>query len=155
MLESAFLHWRMDTAQSFGISFGFFIGLLLQKGGYSGITPYVDPVMAIILALVFITTPVKSVLRNILELLDAVPGGNFYARIKKILETRKPEYLAVQKIRARKAGEKIFLDIIFTADSNLTIARSEELADKIKKDVNSDLGNCDVVISFKPKSPAE
>lgn len=151
MLDSVALHWRMDTTQSFGICLGFIFGFISQRSGYVKITPYVDPVMAIILALIFIAAPVKTILHNILELLDAVPRGDVCERIKKVLDMHKPEYLFIQRVRARKAGEKIFLDVVFTADSNFTIAQSEELAVRIEKDIKSELGNCDVVICFKPK----
>ncbi|MFA5038629.1 MAG: cation diffusion facilitator family transporter [Candidatus Omnitrophota bacterium] len=153
MLEAAGTHWHMDTALSFGICFGFFLGLILQKGGYARLTPYVDPVMAIILALVFLAAPAKTIFSNLPELLDAAPGGGIYHKIRKVLDARKPASLAVGRVRTRKAGEKIFLEVIFTSAGDLTIAQTEELADRIEQDMKSELGNCDVVTCFKSKTP--
>ncbi|MBU0880816.1 MAG: cation diffusion facilitator family transporter [Candidatus Omnitrophica bacterium] len=154
MLHAATLHWYMDTALSFGVCFGFICGLLLHRMGFLKMTPYVDPVMAIILALILIGIPVKTVMRNILELLDAAPGDNSYNRIKKVVDTRKPKSLGVHRMRTRKAGEKIFIDVIFTANDNLNLVQAEELANRLEGDIKSDLGNCDIVIRFKPSKLA-
>jgi len=155
MLEAASVHWNMDTVLSFGICLGFIVGLLLQRFGYLKLTPYVDPVMAIILALIFITSPVKTIMHNIRELLDAVPRSNIYSKIKQVLERCKPEVLNFHRIRMRNAGEKIFLEVIFTTNNNLTIAQAEELTVKIEKDIKSELGNCDIVICYKPDKPIQ
>ncbi len=66
----------MDTVLSFGVCFGFICGLLLQRMGSYKMTPCVDPVMAIILASILIGVPFKTVMHNVLELLDAAPEGN-------------------------------------------------------------------------------
>ncbi|MDD5080173.1 MAG: cation diffusion facilitator family transporter [Candidatus Omnitrophica bacterium] len=149
MLRAAGLHWYMDTVLSFGVCFGFLLGLLLQRAGYVKITPYVDPVMAIALALILVWVPFKTVIHNVRELLDAVPRDDSYARIKGIVDMRKPDSLGVHRLRMRKAGEKIFLDIILTVKDNLSVFEIEKLANKLDKDIRSDLGNCDILISFK------
>ncbi|MDD4908910.1 MAG: cation diffusion facilitator family transporter [Candidatus Omnitrophica bacterium] len=154
MLRASCLHWQMDTVLSFGVCFGFLIGLFLQREGYYKMTPYVDPVMAIILAFILIWAPFKTVIHNIRELLDAAPKGQIHARIKKIVEKRKPEHIIIHRIRTRRAGEKIFLDIIFDGKEDLTLAQAEELTGILETDIKADLGNCDILISFRPHGPA-
>lgn len=150
MLKAAGLHWLMDTALSFGICFGFCIGLFLQRAGYSRITPYVDPIMAIILALVLLRDPIKTVAHNAQELLDAVPASDIHDRIRKVADASKFQPLGVHRIRARKAGQKIFLEIIFTSKNDITLAEVKTLTDTLEKDIQAELGNCDIVTSFKP-----
>ncbi|MDD3089136.1 MAG: cation diffusion facilitator family transporter [Candidatus Omnitrophica bacterium] len=152
MLKVAGLHWHMDTVLSFGICFGFFIGLTLERMGYHRITPYVDPVMAMVLALSLVRDPIKTVTHNVLELLDAAPRGNVHGRVRKVVDTCGNGSLGVHRIRARKAGEKIFLDVIFSAKDNLSLVETEDLADRLEKGIRSELGNCDVVICFKKGS---
>jgi len=149
MLKASGMHWFMDTMLSFGVCLGFILGMLLQRAGYLRITPYVDPVMAIILALILAWVPFKTVIHNVRELLDAVPKGDIYSRIKEIVDRRKPAFLEIHRIRMRKAGEKTFLDIIFAAKDNLTVVDTEELAARFDNDIRSYIGNCDILISFK------
>lgn len=150
MLRAAVLHWYADTVLSFGICLGFILGAFLNHAGYHKVTPYVDPVMAIILALILIRSSLKMVTHNVVELLDAVPAEDVHSRIKKAVHAHTHESLGVHRIRIRKAGEKIFLDVVFTGKDSLTLAETERLANKLEKDIISDLGNCDVVVSFKP-----
>lgn len=153
MLHAAFIHWRADTILSFGICFGFIVGMVLQLKGFTGIAPYFDPVMAIILALILVAAPARTFAHNVGELLDAVPAGDIHERIKKVLDTRKPDSMDVHRIRSRKAGEKIFLDITLSADKDLTIAKAEELTNILEEDIKSELGNCDIVVCFKSNKP--
>jgi divalent metal cation (Fe/Co/Zn/Cd) transporter len=151
MLKTAGLHWYADTVLSFGVCFGFLFGLVLQMLGYTKITPYVDPVMAIILALFFIQTPIKTIIHNVLELLDAVPSQDIRSRVKEVVEQYKPKSFGVHRLRSRKAGERIFVDICFIVHGNITVAEVEQLANSFERDLKGHLPICDVIVYFKPK----
>ncbi|MDD5045007.1 MAG: cation diffusion facilitator family transporter [Candidatus Omnitrophica bacterium] len=150
MLKVASLHWFTDTLLSFGVCAGFFIGLLLHDLGYNKITPYVDPVMAIVLALFFIKAPVRTMIYNVRELLDAVPGEDIHGKVKKVVGQYKPKSFGVYRLRTRKAGEKVFVDVCFIVKDNLTVIEVEELANSFERDLKNHLPNCDVVAYFKP-----
>lgn len=150
MLHTASLHWRADTILSFGVCLGFLVGLILQRAGFTNVTPYVDPVMAIILAFIFIMVPLKTIIDNVKELLDAVPEESIHSKVKKVVDRHKPHSFGVYRLRTRKAGEKIFVDVCFIVHDNSTIAGVEGLANNFEKDLRADLPNSDVVVYFKP-----
>lgn len=149
MIKAASLHWYTDTMLSFGVCAGFLFGFMMQKLGYTGITPYVDPVMAILLALLFIQAPVKTVFRNAAELLDAAPGGDIYNKVKGVVQEYMPKSFGVYRLRARKAGEKIFVDVCFIVKDNLTVLEIEELAGSFERDLKVHIPKSDVVVYFK------
>ena len=151
MIRSSMLHWLLDTFMSFGISAGFFAGLLLQNAGYTRITPYIDPGMSIILALFFIFTPLRAGTINILELLDAAPHRDIREKIKKALDLHMPREFAVDRVRVRKAGQKVFTDICFRVSDDLSIRQAEELAGKFEEGLKSLLPDCDTVFHYKAK----
>lgn len=150
MLHTASLHWRADTVLSFGVCAGFFIGLMLQRSGFTSVTAYVDPIMAIILALFIILAPLKAILYNVKELLDAVPEASIYAKVRKVVDRHKPHSFGVYRLRVRKAGEKIFVDVCFIVHNEATVASIEELAINFERDLREDLPDSDVVVYFKP-----
>jgi cation diffusion facilitator family transporter len=149
MLRTASLHWHADTVLSFGVCAGFLCGLGLQILGYRNITPYVDPVMAILLALYFIQAPIKSIFHNVSELLDAVPPKDIRDRVKQVVDLYKPKSFGIHRVRTRKAGERIFVDICFIVLPNITINEVEELANSFERDLKQHLPNSDVVVYFK------
>ncbi len=149
MLKTASLHWYADTILSFGVCFGFIIGFILQYRGYNKITPYVDPVMAIILALLLMQAPVKTVMCNVLELLDIVPAKDIHNKVKAIIDTYKPKFFGIERLRVRKAGEKIFADVCFVVDNNLAVFEAEELARSLEKDLKAHIPSLDIIVHFK------
>lgn len=150
MLNGAGAHWYTDTLMSFGLCLGFIFGLFLERLGYSKLTPYIDPVMAIILALFLIRAPFKILLYNLKELLDIVPDEHIQTKVKKVVEMYKPKSFGVNRMRIRKSGAKIFLDICYIVKRNLTVAEIKELANNFERDLKSYLNNCDVVVYFHP-----
>lgn len=150
MLKNAGYHWFADTVLSFGVSAGFFFGLILQRSGYAAATPYFDPVMAIGLAILLVLSPLKNITRNVLELLDAAPAQHIRNRVKEVAEFYKPRSFGIHRLRSRKAGEKIFVDVCFMVRPDMTIAEVEELSGGFEKDLRKHLPRCDVVVSFKP-----
>ncbi|MFA5311368.1 MAG: cation diffusion facilitator family transporter [Candidatus Omnitrophota bacterium] len=152
MLRAAAQHWFIDMVLSFSVCLGFCFGLVMQSLGYTAITPYVDPAMAIMLAIFFIFMPVKGGLRSLFELLDAAPlEEGITEKVKEVVEEYKPRSFGVHRLRIRKAGQRIFVDICFLVKENLTVFQIEELSESFEKDLKIKLSGCDVVVYFKSK----
>jgi len=150
MLKTTALHWRADTILSVGICLGFIVGLILQRLGYIKITPYVDPGMAIILALMLMWPPIKTVMHNVFELLDIIPAKDIHNKVKVIIERYKSQSLGLERLRARKAGEKVFVDVCFMVDKSLPILEAEKLAASLEKDLRVHISSLDIMVNFKP-----
>ncbi|MFA5355973.1 MAG: cation diffusion facilitator family transporter [Candidatus Omnitrophota bacterium] len=154
ILDTAGMHWLADTLMSFGVCAGFALGFILQELGYYRITPYVDPVMAIVLALILIRMPIRIIMRNGLELLDAVPPGDIHKKVVEVAQGHKPKSFGIHRLRTRKAGERVFADICFIVKEDLTVAQVQELADNFERDLKELLPVSDVVVYFKPRPGA-
>ncbi len=151
MIKSAAFHWLNDTVLSFGIAAGFLFGLIMKNMGKTSITPYIDPAMSIVLALFFIFTPFKSGMRNLFELLDAVPHEDIQGRLRKAIDLCRPDSFIVHQLKIRKAGQRVFMEICFLVEGNLTIKQIEDLSGKFKKGLKTHFLECDAVVYFKPK----
>jgi len=150
MMHAASMHWFIDTGMSVGMLGGFYAGSVLKKGGYTEITPFIDPAMAIMLALVFILPSLKAMRKNLFELLDAVPSKEVRDRIRKVVEQYKPKMFGVHRLRTRKAGEKVFVEICFIVKEEMTLREAEAIAADFEKDLKAHLPRIDVVAYFKP-----
>ena len=150
MMHAASMHWFIDTGMSVGMLGGFYAGSVLKQRGYTEITPFIDPAMAIILALVFILPPLKAMRKNLFELLDAVPSKEVRDRIRKVVEQYKPKMFGVHRLRTRKAGEKVFVEICFIVKEEMTLREAEAIAADFEKDLKAHLPRIDVVAYFKP-----
>ena len=149
MIKAAALHWLSDTVLSFGVCGGFLFGLLMQKWGQTAVTPYVDPVMAIGLALCFVLVPVRGFMSDLLELLDAAPGADIREKVRKAVELVKPRAFGVHRVRTRVAGQKTFVEVCFFVQDSLTVRHADELAMEFERDLKDRIPDCDAVVSFK------
>jgi len=150
ILKTASVHWHADMLLSFGLCLGFIGGLIMQRSGYYKITPYIDPLMAIVLALVLIQIPVKAIIKNISELLDAAPDDETRNKISKVVEIHKPKSFGVERIRVRKAGSKVFVDICFLVESGKTAQEVQCLSEGFEADLKKHITGCDTVVYCKP-----
>ncbi|MFH1441978.1 MAG: cation diffusion facilitator family transporter [Candidatus Omnitrophota bacterium] len=149
MMQAAALHWLTDTLMSFGIFGGFFIGLLLHYFGYLRITPYIDPVMAIILALFLVRMPAKVMINSISELLDAVPAKDICEEVKNIARKYKPQSCDIHRVRIRKAGGKLFVDIGLVLKSDLIRPDITKMINAFEHNFKTRFTGCDLVIYLK------
>jgi len=150
MLKASGMHWHIDTILSFGVCAGFLIGFILQVLGFYKITPYVDPVMALILSLILLEMPIKAIMRSVPELLDIVPAQHIKSKVKEVVEIYMPKSFGVHRLRTRKAGERVFVDVCFLVKPDMTVLEAEELSKNFELDLTEHLPYCDVVVYFKP-----
>jgi cation diffusion facilitator family transporter len=149
MLKASGMHWYIDTLLSFGVCAGFLLGFIMQVAGLDKITPYVDPVMAFILALIFIKMPIRAIMHSVPELLDISPAHHIKAKVKEVVEIYSPKFFGVHRLRTRKAGERVFVDVCFLVQPEMTIIQAEELSKSFEKDLIQHFPYCDIVVYFK------
>ncbi|HNV85901.1 MAG TPA: cation diffusion facilitator family transporter [Candidatus Omnitrophota bacterium] len=149
VLKTAGTHWFADSVLSFSMCFGFLSGAVLRRLGYENISMYVDPVMAVLLCLALMKLPLQSIAANVSELLDAAPKGEIRHAVKKIVEQHKPDPFRLHRLRFRKAGKRIFLDVCFLTYGKMSIREAETLTDQFEKNIAAEFPHCDVVTSFK------
>lgn len=149
MLKTSSLHWFVDSSLSIGMCAGFLLALLLTRAGFTMASAYVDPAMAIILALLIMRLPIKALGGNIRELLDAVPETGVNERISQLAQKHATKCSGVHRMRVRKAGKKMFLDIGFKASGDLTWEKAQALAEDFEQEIKREIPGCDVVVYFK------
>ncbi len=149
VLRASSTQWFVDSALSFGMCAGFTLGIIAIHHGHRNIAPYIDPVMAIVLALLFMGFPLNTLAANVLELLDVAPPKEINDRIKSVAKRYENHSCGIHRMRVRKAGKKTFLDIGFVVHGNLTVKETEALADNFERDLIRLVPGCDTIVYFK------
>jgi len=86
---------------------------LCEETAFAPYARYVDPVLACIIALVIIQTPIKLMKESFLELLDSSPDEDFQAHVNTIVQNAFSFQSRIQltKVQTAKAGRHVFIKI--------------------------------------------
>lgn len=151
ILASSGLSWYTDGLASLGLCAGFSVGETLARFGASRTVVHsVDPIMAIVLTIVLMVPPVRMIRSNMLDLLDANPGAAMEASVREFVERFRAEYglQEVKRLRLRKAGRKVFLNLSFISDSTRTMREMDQIAHEFSTQAGKELGSVDVMVYF-------
>jgi cation diffusion facilitator family transporter len=152
MVRASALHWLSDTALSFGVCAGFILGFWIHSAGYSKVAPYVDPVMALILAGVLLAAPLGEFWQDLSELLDAAPAREVREKVRDVLEGYGAQLYGMHRLRARKSGQMIFVEACFLAGEAMTVRDVGALALRVEEDLKAHFPECDAIVHFKARA---
>lgn len=130
-----------------------FLGLVCIH--YTGIHA-IDPILAVIVAVIIIHTGYKICKEAINNLLDgSLPEKNI-KEIKSIIEKYNEHGICgIKEIKTRKAGKNKEINITLLLEGERTIKYAHDLCDALEKDIEQNLGNTEVTIHVEPiESPA-
>lgn len=130
-----------------------FLGLVCIH--YTGIHA-IDPILAVIVAVIVIHTGYKICKEAVNNLLDgSLPEKNI-KEIKSIIEKYNEHGICgIKEIKTRKAGKNKEINITLLLEGERTIKYAHDLCDALEKDIEQNLGNTEVTIHVEPiGSPA-
>ncbi len=143
--------WYLDGLFSFGICAGFTLGFILKVLNYGNLSHYVDPVMTLILVSIIISHPLKTIKHHILELVDASPGEDVEKSVLEAAERLKRKYgiSNINRIRLRKAGRKVFIELLFSLKEKENIAKINKITAEITQELSTKFSHFDIVVAFE------
>jgi len=142
-LEADALHLRTDVWTSAGV----FAGLLAVK-----ITGYnvIDPIIAIIVAVIIIHAAVTLTRRSTYELLDHSLSAEEEAAICEAIKSATGETGTYHGLRTRRSGRDSFIDFHLVLPKNLPIEKAHKLCDDIEQKIVERLPNSNLTIHVEP-----
>ena len=114
--------WLMDTLLSIGVLVGFVIAMILRNTRFSGLNVYIDPMMVIMVSVVFIKMPVQSFINAFKEILCVKADDEINDDIYLVVKEIEQEYKFEDSIsRVSKIGGelRIEIDFIYNEESKL------------------------------------
>lgn len=143
-------HLRTDVYTSAGVMFG--LGLI-----WSGrwILPevdlqWLDPVIAILVALLIIRAAYRLTVHSIKDLIDASLPPNERETIKDMIKDMSPQVHGFHKLLTRKAGNIRFVEFHMKVDPHMTVEYSHELAETISTTIKERFSGAHVTVHIEP-----
>ena len=127
--------WKLDALSTLGVGCAFVLNLILMRTSLSFICPYVDPGIAIILAIVLIKEPIEMILDSLRSLVLFAPDKEIKEKIEEISKSAlSAEGCEITAIEVIKTGRKIWAEIYFLpAGNTIDLVRLKELDRRINE----------------------
>jgi cation diffusion facilitator family transporter len=139
-------HLGTDALTSMGVLIG--LALVDATGAVE-----IDSVVAIVVAFVIVAAGVRIMRRSARILMDAAPPPEELDRIEAaIARARPPEMVGYHKLRARFAPRHRYIDMHVQFRSGTTLERAHELAHTLRDEIESELGDAEVLIHVEPET---
>jgi cation diffusion facilitator family transporter len=139
-LEADALHLRTDVYTSLGVALG--LGLIWLTGLH-----YLDPVVAIVVALFILFEAGKMLKKAFTPLIDVSLDEADLKTIERVISELK---LHAHEIRTRKAGNYKFADMHLEMDPDVPLKKVHEICDQLETTLKANIKNLDVNIHVEP-----
>jgi cation diffusion facilitator family transporter len=142
-LEADGRHVMADVITSIGVLLGVLVASL------SGLT-WIDPLIAMLVALNVLKTGYDLIRQSLHGLMDAALSSEELQSIHVVLESFKARYLEVHDLRTRASGARRFVDFHLIVASELSVQAAHDLCDEIENAIHEHLLDASVTIHVEP-----
>ncbi|MEI6765460.1 MAG: cation diffusion facilitator family transporter [Bacteroidota bacterium] len=144
-LEADALHLKTDVLTSAGVAVGLLL-ILVTGNKY----PFLDPVVAIIVALFIIYEAFVLLKKAYNPLLDTTLPDDEVELITGAINKHIQENMAWHQLRTRKSGNYSYADFHLEVPESLSVKSSHQLCDDIEAEIRSHFHNIEVQIHIEP-----
>ncbi len=104
--------WKLDILGSMGVSLAFAAQIAMQRTALKWAAPYVDPVVAVIMALLLLKEPVKVIFTSIKNLVLFAPNEEIFDKIREIVDRHMADYpYEVTFLDVIQTGRKLWVEV--------------------------------------------
>ena len=138
-------HHRTDALSSIPVLIAVVASLIDPK------LSFLDNIGAIIVAAFILKLSIKIIFKNINELIDTGVSKKEINHISKIIKNN-DGVLGFHKIRTRKLGSSIFIDLHLEVDGNLSVTKGHLISEEVKSALMKNNPKIiDVMVHLEPK----
>lgn len=141
-------HLWTDVITSVGVVFG--LVLAIATGWL-----WLDPLMAIIVAISIVFHGSKIVMSSIHGLMDAAMEPEDRALVERIIAEAGDGALEFHDLKTREAGRARFIEFHLVVPSEMTVERSHQICDRIEDALEDELPGAKVTIHVEPAHKAK
>jgi predicted Co/Zn/Cd cation transporter (cation efflux family) len=110
--------WLAGWLLSLGMLVAFGAVILLEGTSFDSVTPYVDPVLVLVVCLLFLPAPFRMVRTTVVELLEGAPPVEVQAPVREVVDEVTAEFgLAEPVVRMSKLGTKLYLEVDYLVEA--------------------------------------
>jgi cation diffusion facilitator family transporter len=143
--------WIVEGWLSLGVCIAFVLAVVLSRTPTAEYSAYVDPAVCIVLSLILLRKPFEILKESFADLVDANP----YAETVNIVEesardcVQRYRLKAVQWVRARKAGRRVFVIVSFMENPEESLEERERVRQAVDAEMDRLNPDLDVSVLFR------
>ena len=150
-LQADALHFSTDTYGTGAVTLSLVLLSAAQRGLPSWLR-HADPVSALVVAGITLYVGLRLGHETVDALLDAAPKG-VSERIAGAV-AGVPGVLHQDRIRVRRSGNRLFVDLRLTLESNIALEHAQAVIDNVESAVHILYPTADVVVDAAPRAPS-
>jgi cation diffusion facilitator family transporter len=149
-LEADAWHLRTDVYTSFGV-FGALIVIWTANLIWPSVNlAWIDPVAALVVALLIIHAAYRLVVKSARDILDSSLDESEVSEIRKIIMGQSPRVISFHNLRTRKASATRFIEVHIVVEHTLSAQDSHEISRSIKDEIRSLFPDTQIIIQVEP-----
>jgi cation diffusion facilitator family transporter len=145
-------HLRTDVYTSMGVMGGLGLIWLIELLWTGHHVHWIDPLAAILVALLIIKAAYDLTVQSLGDLLDASLPKAENARIGELVRAQ-AGVISFKNLRTRKAGAHRFIEFDMLVDASMSVETAHDLADTVTAAIKGELANAEVTIHIEPCKP--
>ena len=145
-LEADALHLKVDIYTSLGVAVGLFLILIISFFTKNPLVHYLDPVIAILVALMILKESFALFMKAYAPLLDESLSMAEIGVVKEMIEKHCSETVKFHGLRTRKGGNFKYIDFHLNLPSKLSVKEAHEICDAIEEDIKRSMKYTEVTI---------
>jgi cation diffusion facilitator family transporter len=142
-LEADARHLMTDVWTSAGVIIG--VGAAAWTGW-----PWLDPLIALLVAVNIVWTGLKLIHRSTLGLMDSALPPEEHAKVVGILESYRIEGIDYHALRTRESGARRFVELHVLVPGAWSVRHGHDLAERVESDIRSVLLRTTVITHVEP-----
>jgi cation diffusion facilitator family transporter len=135
--------FRAKTAATMVVSLSLGAALFLGSLEWS---VYFDGLGSVLLSLFMLWSAYALVSSSFPDLIDCALEESLQVPIREVLKSYRSQYLDIHKIRSRRTGKRIFVELFISFAPLQTFAKVNDIARHIRSDVESALKGAEVIV---------
>ena len=151
-VDAELLGWRLDIFYSLGMALAFFASGYLEKGSLAFLSPYFDPVVAVLIVLFMLPENVRMLRDSIRDLFLFSPDEETVQSIKDACEVILDKYNFKSLFYdVTRTGRHLWVSVYFTVpDSKLFLSKLRYASDEVDAKISAEFENCTCELILRP-----
>lgn len=135
--------WKLDALSTLGVGAAFVIQLILQRTALAWLSPYIDPGIAILMALILLKEPITMFWGSIKNLILFAPKKEVVDRVREVVDGfLKQHEFRINFLDVIKTGRKIWIEVYILQDGDLiSIQELKQAHDEIIGELEKEYDN--------------
>ncbi|MGN0363328.1 MAG: cation diffusion facilitator family transporter [Bilifractor sp.] len=122
IIEAEIFSWKIYVYTSAGLALAFLLAIFLKKTPYAFLVPYMDPVIASVMAVVLIIRPIREIIANTKNLLLFSAPPETVEEVRAVAEEELKKYSCrINFLEVIQTGRKTWVEIYIDSESDVVV----------------------------------